>query len=126
MKIFGKPLSAYVAFAKGLIIAVLVVGIVRLAMSLGGMPNTTVRWFSITVVMWIGVIYYAIRVHTARFGSYRHLLPIAAIANIVAQSIAIAGIAIAMVTGVTNIFSTPEYSFGTAPLAHIAAHIFIG
>ena len=71
MTIFGKRLSEYVAFCKPFLGLVLVVGIVRLALSLGGVPNSTAKWLSITAVIWIGVLFYAIRVHTSGFGSYK-------------------------------------------------------
>ena len=76
MTIFGKRPSEYVAFAKPFLGLVLLVGIARLALSLAGTPNSTARWLSITAVIWIGVVYYAIRVHTSGFGSYKQLFPI--------------------------------------------------
>lgn len=48
MTIFGKPLSAYAAFAKVFMALILLVGMARLALSLGGVPNTTARWISIS------------------------------------------------------------------------------
>ena len=56
MTIFGKRLSEYVAFSKPFLGLILVVGIVRLALSLGGVPNWTAKWLSITAVMWIGML----------------------------------------------------------------------
>ena len=128
MTIFGKRLSDYSAFSRGLILAILVIGVARLALSLGGMPNSTTRWLSMSVVMWIGVFYYSVRVHTSGFGSYKQLLPVLALPNLVAQSIAIVAIAISIFTGVDNVLSAPEYSFGGdgKPWAHLAAHVFIG
>src|SRR5262249_42213708 len=86
------------------------------------------KWFSMTVLVWIGVLYYSTQVHTTGFGTYRHLLPVAAILNIAAQAIAIAGILIAIFTGRANIFSAPEYWNGGDgnTWLHVAAHVFIG
>ena len=128
MTIFGKRLSEYVAFSKLFIGLVLVVGIARLALSLGGVPNSTTRWLSMTVVMWIGVLYFSIRVYTSGFGTYRHLLPVLALPNFVAQSIAIVGILTSIITGNANVFSAPEYAFGGegGPWVHLAAHVFVG
>ena len=53
MTIFGKRLSEYVAFSKLFLGLILVVGIVRLALSLGGVPNSMVKWISINAVGWI-------------------------------------------------------------------------
>src|SRR5437870_13265089 len=112
MTIFGRRLSEYVAFCRMFLVLILLAGILRLALSLGGVPNSTARWFSMTALVWIGVLYYSIRVHTQGFGSYKHLLVICALQNLVAQAVIISGIVLAMITGVDNIFSAPEYAFG--------------
>jgi len=128
MKIFGKPLSQYIAFAKVFIILVFVIGVTRLALSLNGVPNETTRWFTMIGVAWIGVIYFSIRVHTTGFGSYRQLLVIFALVNWTAQAIAITGIVIAMATGTNNVFSSPEFAFGQdgKTWSHLLAHVFVG
>ena len=128
MTIFGKRLFEYVRFARMFLALILVVGIARLAISLGGAPNDFARWISISVVMWIGIIYFAIRVHTTGFGTYRHLLPICVLQSLAAQAVIVPGIIIAIMTGQDNIFSIPEYSFGAdgKTWGHVAAHLFIG
>ncbi|MFY9570016.1 MAG: hypothetical protein WAV20_01280 [Blastocatellia bacterium] len=128
MTIFGKRLTDYVAFCKPFLVLILVVGIVRLALSLGNAPNSIARWISITAVIWIGVLYYAIRVHTSGFGSYKNLLPICVLQSLAAQAVIVPGIVIAIVTGKDNIFSVPEYSFGSDGKSwlHVAAHLLLG
>jgi hypothetical protein len=126
MTIFGRRLSEYVAFCRIFLVLILLVGVVRLALSLGGTPNSTARWFTMTGLVWIGVVYYSIRIHTSGFGSYKQLLVICALQNLVAQAVAITGILVAMITGTANIFSSPEFAFGTVPWIHLAAHLFIG
>src|SRR6476660_4244993 len=108
MTIFGKPLSEYVAFAKVFLLLIIIVGIARLALSLAGVENGTVKWLSISVVALLGLVYYSVRVHTTGFGSYKQLLALIVIQSIVAQTIIIAGIVIAIFTGRDNIFSAPE------------------
>ena len=128
MIIFGKRLSEYVAFCKAFLILILVVGIVRLALSLGGAPNTTAKWLSITAVIWIGVLYYSIRVHTSGFGSYKQLLPICVLQSWAAQAIIVPGIILAIVTGKDNIYSIPESFFGRdgKTWVHVFAHLVVG
>jgi len=128
MNIFGKPLSDYVRFSRLFLVLIAVTGLVRLALSLGGVPNSTVKWFSMTGLMWIAVVYYAIRIHKTGFGTYKHLLPVLAVLNVVFQAIAIAGILIAILTGNANVFSAPEYAFGGdgKTWSHLLAHVFIG
>jgi hypothetical protein len=128
MIIFGKRLSDYVRFSGLFLILIAAAGITRLLLSLSGAPNSTVKWFSMTALVWIGVLYYSVRVHTSGFGAYRHLLPVLVLLNLVAQAIAIIGITIAIVTGNANIYSAPEYAFGGdgKTWLHVAAHLFIG
>jgi hypothetical protein len=78
--------------------------------------------------MWIGIFYFAIRVHTTGFGTYRHLLPIYFLQSLAAQAVIVPAIILAIMTGHDNIFSIPEYSFGAdgKTWVHVAAHLFIG
>jgi hypothetical protein len=128
MTIFGKRLSEYVAFSKPFLGLILVVGIARLALSLGGVPSSIAKWISITAVMWMGVLYYSIRVHTSGFGSYKQLLPICVLQSLAAQVIIVPAIVLAIITGHDNIYSAPEFSFGQDGKTwfHVGAHLFIG
>jgi hypothetical protein len=128
MTIFGKRLSEYVEFCKPFLILVAAVGIIRLALSLAGVPITTARWFSVTAVLWIGVLYYAIRVHSTGFGSYKQLLVIYVLQNLVAQAVIVSGILLGIFTGSDNIYTAPEYAFGSdgKTWIHAGAHLFLG
>ena len=128
MKIFGKDFSAYIKFQKAILLLILVIGFLRLGLSLAGLPVSTVKWFSITWVMFLGLVYYAIRVHTSGFGSYRHLLPLLFIQGFLGQLITVVGIAIAIYTNTDNIFSAPEYSqtFGGRTWMHAGGHLILG
>jgi hypothetical protein len=128
MVIFGRRLSDYIAFSRVFLVLIFVIGVARLALSLGGVPNSTARWLSMTATVWVAVIYYSIRVHTTGFGSYKQLLPVIALLNLTAQIIAIAGIAIAIFTGNNNVFSSPEFAFGSdgKTWTHLLAHVFLG
>jgi hypothetical protein len=74
------------------------------------------------------MVYYAIRVHTTGFGSYKQLIPLMFIQSVLAQGIVILGIIIAIFTGKDNVFSTPEYSGGTdgKNWIHVLAHLVVG
>jgi len=128
MTIFGKRPSEYVAFSRLFLGVILVVGVTRLALSLAGVPNSIATWFSLTAVLWIGLLYYSIRVHTSGFGSYKQLLAVLVTLNLLAEAIIIAGIILAIVTGVDNIYSAPEYSFGSDGKSwlHVGAHMVLG
>jgi hypothetical protein len=128
MTIFGKRLSEYVEFVKVFLVLVLIVGVLRLALSLGGVPNSTTRWLSMTAVVWLGVLYNSIRVYTSGFGSYKQLLPVVALPNLMSQAISIVAIVIAIYTGTDNVYSAPEAAFGQdgKTWLHAGAHLVIG
>jgi hypothetical protein len=128
MTIFGKTASEYVAFTRPWVVLILVAGIARLALSLADVPNSTTKWISMSAVMGVGLIYYAVRTYTSGFGSYKQLLGVVAVPNLAAQTISMVAIAIAIFTGTGNVFTAPEYGFGSdgKTWTHFAAHLFIG
>jgi hypothetical protein len=79
MKIFGKSLSDYVSFEKEFLILILAVGLARLILSLAGVPNSAVKFVSLTALTLVGLLYYSGRVYTSGFGSYKQLLPVLAL-----------------------------------------------
>jgi hypothetical protein len=128
MKIFGKTLSEYVGFERWILVLIAAVGIGRLVLSLAGLPNSEVKWLSVTVMGILGMVYCAVIVHTSGFGTYRHLLPLMVLQGIVGNVIVAGGILLAMATGTDNIYSAPEYSGGVdgKTWTHAGAHILLG
>jgi len=127
---FGKRLSEYLRFQKVWLALIAAVGLARLGLSLAGLPDRTVTWLSMTAVGWVAVLYYGVAVHTKGFGSYRHLLPLMFFQVLVVQSIAVAGILLA-IAGFPNIYAAPEYSGppfarSSNQWSHALAHLTIG
>ena len=123
---FGKRIPEYLEFQKVFLVAIAIVGFLRLGLSIAGVPNTTTRWLSMNVVAWAGVFYYGVAVHTRGFGSYKQLFPLGLFQIVVQQAIAVLGILLA-IGGLPNVYAAPEYSFGSnSQWAHLAAHLTIG
>jgi hypothetical protein len=122
---FGKRVSEYLDFQKPFLAAVAVVGLLRLGLSIAGVPNSATRWLPMNVVSWAAVFYYGLTVHTRGFGSYRHLLPLGFFQILVQQLVAVLGIVLAM-AGVDNVYAAPEFTFGMTPLTHLLSHLTIG
>jgi hypothetical protein len=122
MAVFGKSLSEYVRFERVILGLILVVGLARLVLSLAGMPNSTVKFFSVTVVVLAGVLYCGIRVPTAGFGGYKHLLPLLYLQAILYTAIAILGIVLARF-GLPNIYAAVEYGGNLRARYHILGHV---
>jgi hypothetical protein len=128
MTIFGKNLWEYIRFQKVILGLIVVVALARLALSLAGVPNSSAKWLSVSAVSLLGLLYYAVRVHTRGFGSYRHLLPLLGIQNLTTQLLIVGAIALAIFTGQDNIYSAPEYSGGVdgKTWSHASAHLVLG
>src|SRR5215203_2640227 len=124
--IFGKRLSEYIAFEKGILALIAVVGIVKMALSLAGVADATTKLVSITVVGIAAVLYLGVVTHTKGFGSYRQLLPLMALVGIVSHTIVIIGILLSAATGKANIFTANEYGGNLSPLIHSGAHVIFG
>ncbi len=123
---FGKTLSQYLAFQKLFLALIVAVGLLRLGLSLAGVPDSAVRWLPMNVVLWAGTFYYGVAVHRTRFGSYRQLLPLLFLQLIPFHGIAVIGILLA-IAGFPNIFAAPEFSFGgQSPWLHLISHLTIG
>jgi hypothetical protein len=128
MKIFGKSLNDYVGFVKAILAAIVIVGILRLALSMAGTPIETVRWLSMSVVVLAGVVYCGVRVPKSGFGSYRHLLPLMVLQSGAANGFAALAILLAILTGQDNVFTAPEFSGGGdgKNWFHFGAHLVLG
>jgi hypothetical protein len=129
-QMFGKRLSQYLGFQRVWLALIAAVGLARLGLSLAGLPDSTVKFLSMSVVGWVAVLYYGVAVHTRGFGSYKQLLPLMIFQVVLVQAIAVAGILLA-IAGLPNIYAAPEYS--GPPFArshnqwnHALAHLTIG
>jgi len=76
------------------------------------------------------VLYYGVAVHTRGFGGYKQLLPLMIFQVVLVQSMAVAGILLA-IAGFPNIYAAPEYSGppfarSTNQWSHALAHLTIG
>ncbi len=125
---FGKTLAEYLRFQRVVLALVVAAFVVRLALSLAGVANTTARWISVTVVLLVGVVYYGVAVYRKGFGSYMQLYPLMLVQGIVGEGLVALAIALAILTGRDNIYTAPEYSGGGDGKTwfHVGAHLILG
>ena len=124
---FGKTGAEYARFERWILILIVLVFALRLGMSLGGVPNEVTKWMSINLVLLVGLVYCGVAVHTARFGSYKHLFPLLLFQNGIAHWLIGMAIILGIVTGKDNIFTAPEYFGGQdgKNWIHVFAHIVL-
>ncbi len=125
---FGRTVGEYLRFQRVVLIVVVLAWLVRLGLSLSGVPDATARWSSVTVVLLLGMLYYGVVVHTNRFGSYKQLYPLMLFQSVLGEGLVALAIVLSIVTGRVNIYSAPEYSGGGDGRTwfHVFAHLVIG
>ena len=124
MKLFGKTLGEYIKFEKAFLLVTIVVGLIRLGLTLSGVPNAVATWFSMTALSLFGVVYLPISVHRRGFGAYKQVFVLLSLQLLASGVIIATGITIAGVTGVSNIFQID--SPNANPAAHAAQHLLGG
>lgn len=125
---FGKTAAQYLSFQKVVLALIVMAWLVRLALSLGGVPNASARWISVTAVLLVGVLYYGVAVHTKGFGSYKQLYPLMLFQSVLGEGLVAVAIVLAILTSRDNIYTAPEYSGGGdgKTWLHVAAHLVLG
>lgn len=106
---------------KWFIAAILAVGILRFALTVSGLPNSIVKYASMSVVILAGAIYFAVvsSRHLERLkNAYLLILPY--------MIVEVAALMFTWVTGMDTIFHAPEYSLGTGIALHTIGHLLGG
>ena len=134
---FGKSLSAYVAFQKPILILITVVWALRLVLSMAGVPVSGAKFVSVTGVLVLGALYYGWAVGQKGFGSFKQIYGLSLVQGIFSQTLIALAIVLAIVMGKDNIYTIPEFyppSAGHDPLGlppdgknfgHVTAHIVV-
>jgi hypothetical protein len=106
---------------KAFMIAIAAMGIVRFVLTVSGLPNGTVKYFSMTAIMIAGTIYLAIATptHKGRLkAAYLLVLPY--------MIIEVLALGYTWASGRQTIFHTVEYSFGSPIASHTIGHLVGG
>lgn len=100
--------------------AIFVMGVLRFILTVSGLPDSTVKYFSMTVIFNIGILWLALKTstHAERFlAAYLLIFPY--------MVIEVAALAYTWASGQQTIFHAREYNLGTPLWAHTVGH-FIG
>jgi hypothetical protein len=124
---FGKTVTQYLGFQKVVLVVIVLAWLVRLTLSLTGMPNASVKWISVTAVLLLGTLYYGVVVHTLGFGSYKQLYPLVLFQSLLGEGLVALAIVLGILTGRDNIYTAPEYSGGGdgKTWLHVVAHLVV-
>ena len=106
---------------KLFIAAIVVVGAIRFALSVSGAPDAIVKYVSMTAVITVGMVYFALTCKTWKErmkAAYLLILPYMLVEGV--------ALAYTVVTRKPTIFHAPEYSFRTTPGVHLIGHLVGG
>jgi hypothetical protein len=106
---------------RGFIAAVFLMGLLRFILTTAGLPDSIVKFFSMSVVLLAGMIYFALntRTHAERVkAAYLLFFPY--------MVVEVAALAYTWGTGRQTIFHAADYSFGTSIEAHTIGHLIGG
>src|SRR5437773_12577960 len=106
---------------KAFIVAIAVMGVIRFILDADGVPKDVVKYFSMSAIMMIGSVYFAIATatHKERLkASYLLVMPY--------MTIEVLALSYTWATGRQTIFHTAEYSMGFGIAAHTIGHLVGG
>jgi hypothetical protein len=123
MKIGGHGLREHIHLLMPLFGLIAAVWLLRLVLDKAGAPPTVVRMVSVTVAGAASILLAVLLIHFKAFGSYGNVVLAAFLLEFWSQLLICGAIAFSAITGTTNIYTAPEYSFHSCPRAHIFAHL---
>ena len=106
---FGRSLSQYVSFQKPILILIAVVWLLRLLLSMAGIPVSAARFVSVTGVLLLGSLYYGWAASRQGFGSFKQLYGANLVQGLFSQTLVAAAIVLAIVMAKDNIYTIPEF-----------------
>ena len=125
---FGKSVAEYLRFQRAILALIVLAFVVRLGLSVAGVPSAITWWVSVTGVLLFGILYYGVAVHTKGFGSYKQLYPLMLFQGTLGEGLVALAVAWAILTSRDNIYTAPEYSGGGdgKNWLHVGAHLVLG
>jgi hypothetical protein len=93
-------------------------GVLRFILTVIGLPDSTVKYFSMTAVIALGVLYFAVTTDT-----HRERLHAAFFLIIPYMIIEVSALAFTWATGRQTIFHAEEYSMGLSIVQHTLGHL---
>ncbi len=126
MKIGEHGVREHIRLLTSSFALVAIVWIIRLSLSIAGVPSWVVKLSSVTVATPVAVMLAAVLLHARGYRSYASIVVASLMINIWAECLIVLAILFTILTGIENIYSTPEFTGGESQWAHIHGHITFG
>jgi hypothetical protein len=120
MALFGKTFNDYIAFSKTLLVAMALIGLLRLVLSAAGVPASITNWTSMTFFLFVTAVLVPILVNRRGFGSYGSVLVLLVMLTFLSQVLTAVGILAAPLTGIDNAFGAAD---DTNAAGHALMHV---
>jgi len=106
---------------KAFIAAIFAMGVIRFVLTVSGLPDGIVKYFSMTVIWVAGALYFALATET-----HKERLRAAYLLTLPYMVIEVAALGYTWASGHQTIFHAKEYSFGTTIGYHTLGHLVGG
>lgn len=103
---------------KAFMAAIFGMGVIRFILTASGLPDSTVKYFSMTAVIALGALYFAVKTNTHRERLYAAFFLI-----IPYMIVEVAALAYTWATGHKTIFHSADYSLGLSIMQHTLGHL---
>lgn len=100
--------------------AILLMGLLRFALTVAALPDAFVKFFSMTVILLAGTVYFALRTET-----HKERLKAGYLLMFPYMVVEVAALGFTWATGRQTIFHSADYSLGTSIAVHTIGH-FVG
>ncbi|MET0554294.1 MAG: hypothetical protein ABW221_14725 [Vicinamibacteria bacterium] len=122
---FGKPVREYLALQKWWLLALAILGLLRIGLSIGGPAFPSVKWWTSTNLLgYAAAVYYGVAGYRRGY-LFKQLYPLALFHMILFHALAILGILLT-IAGYPNLYATPEVMGSLNQWWHIGAHLTLG
>jgi hypothetical protein len=106
---------------KAFIIAIAAMGVLRFILSVSGLPNSVVKYFSMSAIMTIGLIYFAVVT-----SSHKERLKVSYFLVMPYMTVEVLALGYTWASGRQTIFHAAEYTLGTSIRVHTIGHLIGG
>ena len=106
---------------KACIVAIAAMGVIRFTLDTAGVPKDIVKYFSMSAVMLVAAVYFAIATST-----HKERLRAAYLIVMPYMAIEVLALSYTWITGHQTIFHAAEYSMGTSIAVHTLGHLIGG
>lgn len=119
MTISGKTLREHLQLQAPLFGLIAAVWVLRGSLYQMGVPLAFVRLLSVTAVVPICILLAALLIHARRFGGHASVVVSAIFLVLWSQILIVAAVLFAVVTGIENVYTLPEFSVSGEDIGHI-------